>query len=1000
MRLSKTARCSCRDIFLPLVVSIALLLCNTQLISKPALAQSSSSGNGGGGGAALSASASAGSSSSSTGSSSAAAATETGGGASSSGQVSGSISGSSGSGGASVAASSGSSGSSGSEQASAAVAFSASTTPKPEGGLLDKVKEIFKEGKEAVKSSVENLTKDDKKVSVEASGSIGGGSGSGGGSTSASLSTSGSIGGSSNGASSQASAHVSVGKQEGGGLIDKLSDMAKKGKESIKETASEIKEKAKEVKEDIKQAVGLSDQQGEGVSAGGSIKVGGIQANANINVGGGSSGNQQGGESSGPIEKVQKFVNKGTEVVRETVHRIEDKAAEVTEKVSKTIDDNIRKPMSQVSGSGQQTSEGHMTAQASANVQLRGEAREKHLMDVKRKQESELGQKPSNLKEIITQAKSRGVIPKNEDRSALSGNHADEKSVAVEVLDKMHEIAKMPVETVLKPLDKVLGYEKDPLIRMYDNSHEIIRRPISLVSKPVESMLTGAFKTTDEAKRDYDKLLLTTSEQERREAKMREEKARKEDRSVVGEIADKTVELAEKPFEIILKPVDHALGLDKNGKKNPLLKAFDDFYNLSKKPVDAIAKPFESILRKMADGEQAYQVSVRFQAGQSGGSAAGAAGATTSTGSDSDPKLFTRLADGALNIADRVITKPLEIVMKPLNHALGYDEPGKKNPIVDAAHSLKNATKLGVELFTRPIDRIIKEIAEIGAIKDDIEREAMLERKREEASRLVKTLDKIHELAQSPWEIVLRPVDRVLGISREGRKEPLLRAWDVIHQVVRAPIQVVSKPVEDAILGEQPRYPPGQQRGGVKAQIGGQLGPIKAGASINVGGSGAGSSGSKAQVHEEHKRNFIIESIRKVERLAAKPIDVITSPIRRLILGEDDEKVGSETEKNNRAMQAKAMGQSGNGRVQAQASISGGNGGSDKIVKTLENMNNVVLKPIEVITQPIADILSSDDKGGQKKLDVKIQGQVQSGQSGNSQKKEMSASAQAQVKKN
>jgi len=860
---------------------------------------------------------------------------------------------------------------SGAAAASASASMSMSNpTPKPDG-IMGKVKEIFKEGKEAVKSTVGLNDEKKSEASASASGSVGGGG------------------------SAAASAAASSGqKQEG--IMGKLTDMAKKGKETLKETANEIKDKAKEVKNDIKQAVGLGDppkiegsaSAGAG-GVGGSIKLGGLQVGANLNLGGGdgkakasasvsNSGNQQGGELPGPIEKVQKLVNKGTEMVKETFHKIEDKAAEVGEKVTKTIDETIRKPMSQVSGSGQQNSEGQMNAQAAANVQLRGDAREKHLMDVKVKQESELGPRPSNLKEIVAQAKAKGVIPKNEDRSALNGNHADEKSVAVEVMDKMHEISKLPVEKVLKPIDKVLGYEKDPLIRMYDNSHEILRRPLSLVAKPVESVLTGAFKTSDETKRDNEKLLQTTSDQERREARIKEELARKEDRSIVGEIADRTIELAEKPIEIILKPVDHALGFDKSGKRNPILKLIDEIYALSKKPVDAIAKPFESILRKMAD-DGGYQLSVRFQAqaaaGAGGASAQAAAGSTMAApGSDIDPKLFTRLADGALNIADRVLTKPLEVVMKPLNHALGYDEPGKRNPIVDAAHQLKNATKIGIELFTKPLDRIIKEIAEIGAIKNDAEREALLERKRDEASRIVRAMDKLHDLVQQPWEIVLRPVDRALGINREGRKEPLLRAWDVFHQVMRTPIQVLSKPVEDALLGQQPYRPP-SQRAGAKAQIGGRIGPIKAGASVSVGAGSGAAANAQMQVSEEQKKNFIIDGIRKVERIAAKPLEVITSPIRRLILGEDDEKNGSDTDKNNRMVQAKAMGQSGTGRAAVQMNVNGGAGGPDKIVRTLENMNNVVLKPLEVITQPIVDMISPENK--KKKVDIQVQGQAQ-----------------------
>lgn len=992
-------------------------------LSASASASQNSGGSGGSGSASLSASANLSSSGSSNGGGS--------------GSSSSSGSGLSASGSASLDTSS----SSMSSQASISIG---STTPKPEG-LVDKVKEIFKGGKEMIKNSVDSLTKDDKKdeskLSAEASASASGGSGgsqvsggaslsmSGGGSSGSGSSSSGSGGSLSASANLQssgsqssgsASASVSVGstpKPEG--LLNKMSKIAERGKEAIKDVINPKQDSSSSASAQGSNSGSLSASAsasgsvggggGSGVSgsvSGGSSSSGGgmsMNANANINLGKSDDGMKKFDarveeKKEGPIDKVQKIVAKGTDAIRETVHSIEDKATSVTDKISKAMDDNIKKPMQSASGSGTQTSEGQLTLRAQATAQLKGADREKHLLDVKHEQESKLS-RPSSLKEVVTEAKSKGIIPQNEDRSVLRGNHADEKSVAVEVFDKAHEISKIPVESVLKPIDKMLGYEKDPLMRIYDNSHEILRRPLSLVSKPVESVLTGAFKTSDEAKKESDRLLATTSEQERREAKMKEERQRKEDRSVTGSIADKTVELATKPIEIVLKPFDHVLGFDKDGKKNPILRVLDEIYGLSKKPVDALAKPFESILKKMADGEQLYQVSLRFN------------------DESSDPKLVTRLADGALNVADRVLTKPLEIVMKPLNHALGYDEPGKKNPIMEAAHQLKNATKIGVELFTKPIDRIIKEIADIGESKSDAERDADFERQKQEASRLVAALDKLHEVIQYPFEIVLRPMSKVLGTNKGGRKDPLLRAWDVIHQVVRTPIQVISKPVEEALLGDRARK---QQKGGIsvqakasangqqgqagsKATIGANIGPIKAGAQISL----KGGNNQNNQSNDPHKKNIITDSIKTVEKFATKPLDVITSPIRKMILGEDNEKVGSETDKNNREIQAKAQIGAGGSKAQASAQFKGGpqQGGKhpDKIMKTLEKMNNVMLKPLEEITQPISDILSSE-----KKIEVKAQvsgqpkqePQRQQQQQQKPQQQQMTASAQAQIKRN
>lgn len=806
---------------------------------------------------------------------------------------------------------------------------SGTTTPKPEG-LLGKMKDIFSQGKEILKEKVENVVgdkKDDKKMSFEASAGASANMTGSSSSTSASASSSSQLsqpswanqqmGGSSQAsASSQAQVSLTIGSStpKPESLLNKMSSMVNKTKETAKDLVSTYDEKT--------------------------------------------------GKREGPVDKMTKLVSKGTEAVKDTVHKIEEKVNEVGEKVEKAADENIFKPMQSVSGSGQQTSGGQLSVQAQANSQLKGMEKEKHLTELKKKQEGEMGRRPQNLKEIIQEAKAKGVIPQNEDRSVLKGNHADEKSMAVEVFDKAHEMSKIPVETVLKPIDKMLGYEKDPLLRMYDNSHELLRKPLGLVAKPVESVLTGAFKTTEEAKKDSEKLLATTSDQERREAKMKEEKAKKEDRSVVGDIVDKARDLGQKPIEIALKPLDHAFGFDKNGKKNPVLQLLDEIYSLSKKPVDSLAKPLESILRKMGeDPPQGFQVSIRFNS--------------------DDPKLVTRLADGALNIADRVITKPLEVVMKPLDHMLGFDEPGKKNPIVEATHSLKNATKIGVELFTRPIDRIIKEIADIGDKSGD-ELEAEYERRREQASRLVAALDKIHQVAQAPFEIVLRPVGKALGYSEQGKKEPFLRAWDTIHQVVRTPIQVISKPIEDALLGEKPTTRRFANKGkGIQAQA-------KASASFNGGNAKSGASASinlgGGKSAENHKKNFIIDGIKRVEKMASKPIEVITLPIRKLILGEDNEKVGSETEKNNREIQSKAQANStsGGSSVSAQLNLIDGPKNSnkpDKIIKTIKKMNNVILKPLEEITQPLVDILSSESssgKGDQKKLEIKAQTQVQS----------------------
>lgn len=769
------------------------------------------------------------------------------------------------------------------------------------------MKDMFKEGKEANKNSNE---KDEKKgefpnlnQSMFSSGNQTSGS-----------SPNRESGG--NSSTTQAPAGVnssSTGKP--GGLMDMMSDMAKKGKDAIKDVI--------EPKKDEKTG-----------SRGGLEETSGKE---------------------GPIDKVTKLVSKGTELVKDKMHIIEDKAKDVTDKVSKVIDDKVVKPMSTTSGSGQKGSEGQLSAEATANNQLRGSEKEKHLVDLKRKQESELPNKPTNLKDVVNEAKSRGSIPQNEDRSVLRGNHDDEKSLAVEVFDKAHEISKIPVEKVLKPIDKMLGYEKDPLLRVYDNSHAILRKPLEMVSKPVESVFTGAFKTSDESKKDSEKVLATMSEQERKDSKLLEEKAKKANRSVAGQIADKTLDLALKPLEVALRPIDHLFGFDKNGKKNPLVHMIEELYAFSKKPLDKIVRPFESILKKMGDDDQQYQVAVRFNADKD------------------DPKLFTRLADGYLNIADRVMTKPLELFMKPLDHVLGFDEPGKKNPIVEAAHSLKNATKIGVELFTKPIDRIVKNVAEIGEFKTESEREAFYQRQKEEASRLVKVLDKMHELAQAPFEVIIRPVRKVIGKQKEPKKEPFLRAWDVVHQVIRTPWQVISKPVEDAILGPR-KVKPGASAG-ANATANASANATASANSNSTESRGALTAmiaaGKVASTIKQSvdKKNIFIDKIKRFEKLATRPFELITAPIRRLILGEDNAKVGSYTEKNNREIQAKSR--SGDAAAQSKSDSKG-----DKIMTTLEKMNNVMLKPLEVMTQPLADILNSD-KGENKMDKLKQQPQKQ-----------------------
>lgn len=597
-------------------------------------------------------------------------------------------------------------------------------------------------------------------------------------------------------------------------------------------------------------------------------------------------GGNNGASGSGLMSKIKEGAKEIKEEAKSLFKSDESRNSSLSGERSDASSPTSGEVMIGPAGGSVQVGTAHNSAQVSSTEDKSEEGTTPKLV---RKAEDKASEISEKIRNPLKEQSSRGAS-----QLAHSG---DAKSLTVQLFDKSHEAVKEPLEKMLRPLDRVLGYEKDPLIRIYDTGHETLRHPIAMVAEPVESMLSGAFKTSDEAKREADRSL---SERERLEEKKREERLKEEGRSILGEITDKSFELAEKPIELILKPVDRLLGLDKDGKKNPLIQLLDEVYGISRKPVDAIVRPFENILRKMAEGEQAYQMSVRMSA-------------------DNDPKLVTRLADGALNIADRIITWPLELALR----ALLFDQT-RKLPIIDATHSLKNATKLGVELFTRPIDRIIKEIADIGAIKDEAERENEMELKRLEASRLVHALDRLHEITQAQWEIILRPVGKLLGYSKEGKKEPLLRAWDIVHQVVRTPIQVVSKPLEDAILGEVKRQqPPSKHQ--PKAEL-----------------------RQRADNMGERRKNFFTEQIRKVEKIAAKPFDVITSPIRRLILGEEAD-----------------MDSRSSGTTQAGATKAGGGkpiNESDKIVSTISQLNNVVLKPIEVITQPISDLLTTDEK--------------------------------------
>lgn len=705
--------------------------------------------------------------------------------------------------------------------------------------------------------------------------SFGSAAASGYGSPNAGMSASGSASLDTNGGSSSASATANIGTTtpKPTGLFSKVKGILKEGKEILtgeQKLSSDASANANTNKESSASAsaslnvgaTGGSGSSSSSASSGASSSSGGssssASAQASLSLGGGKgskseqeSSKQQssdGSKKEGFMDKVEKTVSKGTELVKESYHKLEDTARYFKDDMKKAVDENLVKPMRSVDGSGSAPSEGEGTSHAKEAESLRGPDRSKYYEEIKNKQENEIS-KPPKLKDIIISAKKKGIIPQNEDRSVLKGEHADEKSVTVDVFDKAHEMSKAPVEKFLKPIDKMLGYEKDPLMRIYDNVHEFIRKPLGVVSKPVENVLNGAFKTTDESRKENEKLLMTKSEQERREFRMNEEKLRKENRSITGLIADKSVELATKPIEIVLRPVDHLLGYDKKGKKNPFLKLFDMIYGMSKKPVDTVVKPFESILKKMGEDEKLYQVSIRFQ----------------NERDNSDPKLVSRLADGALNIADRILTKPLEIFMRPMDKVLGYDDPGKKNPLIEAAHSLKNATKLGVELFTKPIDRIFKEIQDVSRTKTEDEAKALRDHQKEVASRLVKIMDKSKSLAQVPFEVVLRPVGKILGISKEGQKGPFLRIWDYIHQLIRTPIQVISKPIEDALLGEQERNKKPQNGIKIEAKVDtksstGRAGSggeaiVKAKADIKSSGGSGSDSGGETKVDAKAKAN-------------------------------------------------------------------------------------------------------------------------------------------------
>lgn len=473
--------------------------------------------------------------------------------------------------------------------------------------------------------------------------------------------------------------------------------------------------------------------------------------------------------------------------------------------------------------------------------------------------------------------------------------------------------------------------------QIVDSAQEFISRP----SKPIEKLLEGAFETTDESRSHQNKMLLHADPQTREEALRKMQQERQSNRTVVGTILDKAVRLAEIPVEMAFKPFDRLFGF----QKNPLVSSFDSIYELTKEPVDRVYRPVEKTLKKMAglSPDRKYEISVRWKG----------------TKEKKDAKLFTRLTDGTLNIADRLITRPLEIVMRPFDAILGFED--RKNPLVETAHSLKNATKQGTELFTRTLDRMIEEIAEIGDYKTNREREEAFERRKKEASRVVKAMDRIHELVQAPFEILLRPISVAAGFSRGKEKTPLLLAWDVIHQVFRVPVQIITKPIEDAIFddddtayGGDGRYRDGSKDGYRDGSKDGYKdGPLMREKQEQSRRLEEQKSDEPPQneiqksLRKENKSpNIFINNFKKLQRLAISPIDLMTSPLRKLILGKHSEDEPQGTIKD--SMEAK----------HARKEL-------DKIAITLSRLNNVLLKPLEIVTQPLSDILT----GAKKEVD-------------------------------
>lgn len=435
---------------------------------------------------------------------------------------------------------------------------------------------------------------------------------------------------------------------------------------------------------------------------------------------------------------------------------------------------------------------------------------------------------------------------------------------------------------------------------------------LSKPMKPVGNFLDGAFKTSDELRWEHDKMLAKEGPSSLLSEKQKKDDAIKNDRSITGTVLDKAVTLAEKPFELLLKPVDKLFGFDKDGKKNPLIRMFDSIYGLSKKPVDAISKPVEKVLKKMGgqpdidNKKTKYEVAIRWNESKN----------------KKDPKIVSRIVDGTLTIADRAFTRPLEIIMRPFSGILGFD--GEKNPIVEASHNLKNATLSQAELFTRPLDRMIEEIAQISDYKNPKEMKEALERRKNEATRVVRVMDKIHEMVQRPFEIVLSPISQTLGFTSEGEKSHILLAWDVIHHVLRTPAQVITKPIEDAIFHKDEEG----SRDGLSEELG-------QGSQVNSLPQGQERGSLFEKSDSQKKSNVFVDKIKKFQRFYFRPIDLMTSPLRRIIMGkhkdDDDDNNSNKSDK-------------------------------DRIVKAVTRLNNVFLKPLEIATQPISDILTGDGK--------------------------------------